>query len=126
MRRPAGYTGLAVCAALFATVLVAVVLSPNDSGDWVIGVMQCVLALISALAWVTAEALWRMRPWAYRASRALARSVVGVMALTGTLVLLDEPWDGFWILFIAAITAWGLRPVLEYVRGRALALHPAP
>jgi hypothetical protein len=64
------------------------------AGGWVVAVRGA-CALLFALGCVTAEALWRVRPWAYRASLALAASYVLVLLAFGgggsfgdTLVLL--------------------------------------
>jgi hypothetical protein len=124
MRRPAGFAVLAVCSGLFGTVMTLGLLEGGAPDDPML--LRAMVSVIAALALVNAEALWQVRPWAYRASRALARSVVGSIAVTAAWGLLSQPVEAFWLLVIAAICAWGLRPVLDYIRGCSVALYPAP
>ena len=84
------------------------------------------LSVVITLGLVTAEALWTMRPWAYRASQALAASVVGLIVLAGLHVMPSDPWTAMWMFVIAAISRWGIRPVVEYVRNQGRVPLRAP
>jgi O-antigen/teichoic acid export membrane protein len=124
MRRPSGFAGLAVCSALFGLAMGLAFLDTSTLDQPV--ATRAVVAVIAALSLVNAEALWRVRPWAYRASRALAASVVAAIVLAGLGGFVHHAWNSFWLLVIAAICAWGLRPVLAHVRGSSLARYPLP
>lgn len=127
MKRPAGYTGLAVCAAGFGVLLSLGIIDPDFRAlDLADAGFDAGFAVIAALAFVTAEALWGMRRWAYAASRALAASVVGAFLLGVVAGLTKGEFASLIMLPMAAITAWGLQPVLRYVRDRSQALHGTP
>jgi hypothetical protein len=124
---PAGFHAAALCAALFGTIMAVVVLEVDTgSGDqWGRMWMRACAALLAALSGVVTEALWRPRPWAYRATLALALAYTGVVALLCLgLEGLDGLMTAFWILFFSA---WVVAPIVIYVRNRSATLFgPRP
>jgi hypothetical protein len=119
---PLGFHAAALCAAMFGTIMAVVVLQVDTgSGDqWGRMWMRACAALLAALSGVVTEALWRPRPWAYRATLALALAYTAVVTL---LFLGLEGVDGliaaFWILFFSA---WVVVPIVMYVRRRSATL----
>jgi len=70
-QRPFVFSGL--FAAFFAVVMVLMLATlPGPPGGAEVWLMRGTLAVLGALAVVATEALWRVRPWAWRASAALA------------------------------------------------------
>jgi len=115
-RTPLGFYVAAVCAAVFGAAMVRLALVPFWWGhlDVLVRAAALVLAGLSAVA---AEALWRARPWAYRASLALAVAYACVLAIKG---FLNDGMDGVvtavWMLILSAIV---VVPLVAYVRHRS-------
>jgi uncharacterized membrane protein len=115
--RPREYAGMAVTAALFAALLCIFVVigeTGRDPGDVVI---RAYVAILAVLSLITAEAIWHVRPWAYRAGRALAAFTLSVFALLAILsfFLLQM---GLAVGFAVAggITALIVLPMVGYLR----------
>lgn len=70
---------------------------PDDFGILAVCVFAFALLVAGALALVTAEALWRVRPWGYSASIAFAGSFV-VMP-----IVLDPGWSAVAFSGVAAL-----------------------
>jgi hypothetical protein len=116
--RPEGFVALAVFAALFGVVMVLAALTadePHAAGE--VGV-EAALDAIAVLSFIVAEALWRDRPWAHAASLALAGTVVAVLTGTGLMGMVRNGPGDVMLLVIAAVCAWGVQPLLRYVRDR--------
>ena len=120
-RTPAGFYFASVCAAAFGGCMALLAgLVENLGSPPVMILIRAVaglLACLSAVAAVAAEALWNARPWAYRASLALA------LAYAAAITLLSLAYEGvgglmvaFWILFFSA---WVVVPIVMYVRNRS-------
>ncbi|HSU13868.1 hypothetical protein [Longimicrobium sp.] len=128
-QRPNEYAGLAFCAAVIGVVLAALAVYPAAPGAWNAWgvVFRGAGVLLSALALVTAEAIWRVRPWAYRAGAALAWSTIGcfvVPALAG--LLMGELLGAFGMLLAAGFIAFPVLPMVGYLRRMHPQLHPRP
>jgi len=116
--RPREYAGMAVTAALFAVLLCFVLLNGDPGGyaprDLAIRAYVGILAVLSL---ITAEAIWRVRPWAYRAGRALAILTLAVFAIPGLVsLLLFEPLAAFGFFLATGIVALIVLPMLGYLR----------
>ncbi|HEX8242770.1 MAG TPA: hypothetical protein VF541_04730 [Longimicrobium sp.] len=119
-QRPPEYGGLAFCAALYAAALTAVLALSGPPAAPVIGALKAVAAGLCALAWVTAEALWRARPWAYPAARALAVGSVAVFAAPALVgLVLGEFLASFGFLLVAGCIAFVVWPMVGYLRRTA-------
>ena len=91
-RTPRGFHVAAAFAAAFAALMaLALAWMPTEGAPgWATVAARASCALLAALAGVAAEALWRPRPWAYRASAALALAhTVAALAWCITLMGLD-------------------------------------
>ena len=76
-QRPFFFSGLfSATFALVMVILLATLPGPADEAE--VWLMRGTLAGLGALAVVATEALWRVRPWAWRASAALAHIVAAV------------------------------------------------
>jgi uncharacterized membrane protein YcjF (UPF0283 family) len=127
MKRPDGYTMLAIFAALIGGVLLLPMTHPEfQARNLATAGIHAGYALFTALAFVTAEALWGMRPWAYAATLALAASLVGAFVIGAIHGIVNGDYVLVMLLPMGALTAWGLQPVLRYVRDRGRLLHGAP
>lgn len=112
-RPPVGFRVLAVCAGVYGVSAAAVMLGAgNATGRGGPG-------LLAAVALVAAEALWSGRPWAFRASVALAAGFYLSVLLASTAI-------GFGpAVFIIVMTAAFIGPALAYVGSRMARLHAA-
>jgi hypothetical protein len=74
------------------------------------------VAGLAALACVTAEAVWSLRPWAMRAARALAVSSAAAAVAGGIAAWIGGDLEGGVVMMVMAAGAWliGTRMV-EYV-----------
>lgn len=125
---------MALCAALYGAGLTAVVLVSGPRDELAEIVLQVIAAALAALAFVAAEALWGMRPWAYPAARALAVGTVGVLALPALAALaMGRVAAGLGGLLPALCVAFVVFPMLKYLRrqsppprGRTPAPWPRP
>lgn len=122
MNRPIPF-GFGLCG-LFSLVLcvamVAFVVDPANAYGW-----EGVLArgggmLMAALALVTTEALWGARPWAFRASAALAATWALSMLLMSFL-LVATPGMALWVVLPSFVV---LGPMLAYIHNRTQQLWP--
>lgn len=124
---PAEFRGLALCAALYAAALTAVVWFALPARDAVTTLAAAVDVGLAVLAWVTAEAIWRMRPWAYRSAFALAGASVGVFAVPAMLALLaGSVIAGLGLLIPAAGIAFVTWPMVGYLKRAAPVPRPRP
>ena len=124
-RTPDGFYVASICAAAFGGCM-AVVAGPmeNLGHPWETVLTRALAGLLACLSGVAAEALWNARPWAYRASLALALAYAAAVTL---LTLAVEGAGGlmvaFWILFVSA---WVVVPIVMYVRNRSATLFGTP
>jgi hypothetical protein len=112
-RRPQGLDLAALCAALFgaAAAATALVVEPWTLAPWKALVVRAAVALLAVLSGVAAEALLHARPWAPRATHALA--VAWVSMLTPLFVWLGGSPDSYWTLVCGGLV---LVPLLLHVR----------
>ena len=83
--RPSGFGFLAFCSVTCAVVM-ALLLGGSDLPSDVLFPARMAVGATGALALVTAEALWRVRPWAFSASLAFAGTfVVMLFVVSGSL-----------------------------------------
>ena len=75
--RPAGFGFLAVCAFGFALLMAAFLANTAHVGDLLVDRM--IVGVTGALGLLTAEALWFVRGWAFRASLAFAGMFVVIL-----------------------------------------------
>jgi hypothetical protein len=104
--RPAAFGILAVCSFLCACVVSAVLVGGGGDVDPGMG-GRFGLGVTGALALVTAESLWFVRPWAFGTSLAFAGSFVA------TLFVLADSIDVF--LVMAAVVALPILVALIFV-----------
>jgi hypothetical protein len=80
-------------------------------------VTRVVVAGVSVIAWVTAEALWRRRAWAFRAAQALSVSTVGCVAAATLAQLVRGRFADALTLGIAAVVGRAISlDVLDEIR----------
>src|SRR4051794_38712122 len=114
-QRPVGLTLLALCAALFAALMALLLLDADGYAR------RGAVALLGALALAAADALWHARPWAFRASAALAAAFASTILAAGATSG-DLAGTGAWLLLIVVF----LLPALVYVAGAMAARAPSP
>ncbi len=85
--------------------------------------VRAVAALLAALSGVAAEALWRARPWAYRATLTLALAYATVVTIGSLTDYGDGVSEAFRTLFFSS---WLVLPIVLYVRERSSALFGTP
>jgi hypothetical protein len=112
-QRPVGLTLLALCAALFAALMALLLLDADGYAR------RGALALLGALSLTAADALWHARPWAFRASAALATAFAATVLAAGATSG-DLAGAGAWLLLIVVF----LLPTLGYVASVMATLHP--
>jgi len=112
-RRPVGLKILALCAALFAALMALLLLDADGYAG------RGATALLGALSLTAADALWRARPWAFRASAALALATLATV-LAGGVASGDLAGVGAWLLLSVVF----LLPTLAYVASVMATLHP--
>ncbi|HET7461952.1 MAG TPA: hypothetical protein VFJ82_11920 [Longimicrobium sp.] len=124
-KTPFGFFVAGACAAWFGFWMVMVVLygmNPADDGvSWTSSPLgRGAASVLAALSAVVAEALWRARPWAWRASVALA-VVYAAAVLAVSATVRDGVGTGLTVLLASSVV---VGPILAYVRGRSRNLWP--
>jgi hypothetical protein len=127
-RRPTEYGGMAFCAVAYGVLLAALVVAlPGPAaGAWE-GLVRTVALALAALSFVAAEAIWRVRPWAYRAGLSLAWGTLAcfLAPVAVALAMLEIPAAlGFALL--AGLIALIVLPMVGYLRRMQPQLHPRP
>lgn len=127
-RRPNEYGGMALCAVVYGVLLAtfAVALPGPAAGAWE-GLVRTAALTLAALAFVAAEAIWRVRPWAYRAGFSLAWGTLACFLAPAAVavVMLDIPAAlGFAV--VAGLVALIVLPMVGYLRRMQPQLHPRP
>ena len=111
--RRLGLKFLALCASLFATYMALLLLVTDGYAG------RGAAALLAALSLTAADALWRAKPWAFRASAALAiatlATVVGAGIVSGELA-----GAGASVMLVVVFVV----PTLAYVANVMATLHP--
>lgn len=116
---PGGFYFVAICAAAVGAFMAPMLWVPDE---WL--PVRAAAALLAALSGVAAEALWRARPWAYRATLTLALAYAAVVIMESlTAYGRNSLSEAFWILFLSA---WVVLPIVLYVRERSAALFGTP
>jgi len=113
-RTPSGFWLAGLCSAIFTAVMVwMVVRQPSWRYDEFLST-RAAAALLAVLGAVVTEALWGARPWAYRASAALA---VAYGAVIAALAFAQRGMDGVmgacWLLVPSYVL---IVPLVSYVR----------
>lgn len=124
-RTPAGFYFASMCAAAFGGCMALLAgLVENLGSPPVMILIRAVAGLLACLSAVAAEALWRARPWAYRASLALALAYAAAVTLLtlGVYGLNGLPATVGILLFSACV----LLPIVMYVRDRTAWLFGPP
>ena len=116
-RAPFGFWVAGAFSAWFcvAMVVIVCVADPDYDGAW-LAVGRGAAALLAVLAAVVTEALWRARPWVWRASLALA-----VAFSVAVLVTFGDMEEALGVLLASMVV---VVPLLAYVRSRAKAMWP--
>jgi len=121
MRRPPfGFYLAALCAGGFGALMVRALLELDASRG---GGPRLCAALLAALSAVAAEALWRARPWAFRASVTLA--VTAALLGASAMVAMRDPFVLAGALVLAAAGMIVVIPMLAYIHHRSRQLWPA-
>jgi len=113
-RTPLGFYLAGLCSAVFAAVMAWMLASSGTFGG--AGSLQgrAAAALLAVLAAVATEALWCARPWAYRASAALAVAYgAAVLALAFAQNGIAGVMAACWLLVASAVV---VVPIVAYVR----------
>jgi len=105
-QRPVGLAILALCAFLFAALMALLLLDADGHAR------RGAVALLGALSLTAADALWHGRPWAFRASAALALAFAAAIVAAGS-AWGDPAGTGACLLLIVVF----LLPALAYVAG---------
>ena len=118
--RPFGFLLLSVGAICCALACIAALVEPlYAETPWEALPFRATYSLVAATSLLAAEALWRVRPWAFRATAAMLLSVALAVA---AVFFVADGWEGLAVgsPFLAglAILAWA---VLPYVRRRSTA-----
>ena len=125
-RQPLGYPLLAVCAWTFAVLMALALVAADDSmpvPNGTVLLVRVFAAALAVLALVTGEALWRVRPWAFRVSLLLAATYLCAAAWVSTLAGETESAVGIF----AAVGGGSLifiGPALAYLRDRHRQIYP--
>lgn len=115
--RPREYAGMAVTAALFAALLCAVVVVGGPGRELGGVAIRAYVALLAVLSAITGEAIWRVRPWAYRAGRALAILTLAAFAIpTLVSLVLFEPVAALAFFLATGLLALVVLPMVGYLR----------
>jgi hypothetical protein len=116
-RAPFGFWVAGACSGWFclAMVMAVCMADPAYDGGWM--VERGVGAVLAVLSAVVTEALWRARPWVWRASLALA-----VAFSVGLLVMLRRDMEEALGLLLASMVV--VVPLLAYIRSRAKVMWP--
>lgn len=120
---PFGFFVAGACAAWFGfwmVVAVATMDPARDGGPWSSPLARGAAAVLAALSAVVVEALWRVRPWAWRASVALA--VAYAAAVVAVFCTMHDGAGVAIPVLLASLVVVG--PILAYVRDRSRALWP--
>jgi hypothetical protein len=114
-----GWVALCFCVA----VLLGMVWAELDANwnEWGMVAGRGAAALLAGLAAVVAEALFRARPWVWRASLALALAYAATLLAAGSL---GDGADLGAALFFLMMSAVVVVPMLAYIRRRAKAMWP--
>jgi hypothetical protein len=124
-QRPTGFVVLGMLCAFFTFLMGVAALSvPRlPPPTLTLAFLKLILPLLTVLGAVVAEALWCVRPWAYRASATLAITFIGTILALGAA----EGGSGMAVALVAAVPA-GLvtGAMVAYVRNRSYSLFPAP
>jgi hypothetical protein len=127
-RRPTEYGGMAFCAVVYGVLLAtfAVALSGPAVDPWE-GAVRTAALTLAALAFVAAEAIWRVRPWAYRAGLSLAWGTLACfLAPAAVAVVMLEIPAALGFAIIAGFIALIVLPMVGYLRRMQPQLHPRP
>ena len=120
-RTPFGFWVAGAFSAWFGVAMLVTALSLQPHGDVTTMLFRGGTALLTVLSAVVTEALWRVRPWVWRASLALALAY----AVIGFAVFATEPGSGTGdALGLLAASAVVVVPLLAYIRGRAQDFWP--
>jgi hypothetical protein len=123
VQRPAGFTRMAAVLALLAALGGAMLVlgRPPWTGDS--PVLLALQMLLVALMAVTAEALWRVRPWCTRALTWTAVAAVAVFVAAEVTVFRVDLFAGFVVMLLFAAR---LARLVGYVEHEAAALFRSP
>jgi hypothetical protein len=116
-RAPFGFWVAGAFSAWFCVAMVVIVcVADPDYDDAWMAAGRGAAGLLAVLSAVVTEALWRARPWVWRASLALALAyAVTILVACG----IDFSWVGV-VLASAVVVV----PLLAYIRGRARMMWP--
>ena len=110
-------------AASFALVMAYLVVSLAPNAPWV-SPARGIAGVLAAMAAVAAEALWRGRPWAYRASAALA--LAHAVAVLGFAALASGMFGVQVALAYLFASAFVVVPILASVYQGTISWHGVP
>lgn len=125
-RTPVGFYVAAIFAATFGALMALAVLALDGESwhPWETVLLRGPAAVLAALSAVAAEALWRARPWAWRASLALALAYGALVTLI--CVVMRELQGVFAAIWILLVSAPVVVPLLLYIRNRSADLFGTP
>jgi peptidoglycan/LPS O-acetylase OafA/YrhL len=103
-----------------AMVVIVCMADPDYDDAW-LAVGRGSAALLAVLAAVVTEALWRARPWVWRASLALALAYAVIVFVATSADPASNVGEAFALLIASAVP---LVPLLAYIHGRAKAMWP--
>jgi len=116
---PRGFFVTGLFSAIFCWTMLIFLQEPLDGGDVHDVLAHGIAGLLAALSAVTTEALWRARPWAWRASATLAAAyVLAVLIVVGGSESMDF---AIGVLLASSVM---LAPTLAYIHNRSARLWP--
>jgi hypothetical protein len=122
-RAPFGFWVAGVFSALFCVFMVMILFEgdPEHTLKGPGAAFRGAATLLAVLAAVVTEALWRARPWVWRASLALALAYAVIMFVGTAADPASNVGEAFALLMASAVP---LVPLLAYIHGRAKTMWP--
>ncbi len=114
-----GWVALGFCAAVLLGIAWAEL--DADWNEWGLAAGRGAAALLAGLSAVVTEALWRARPWVWRASLALAVAYAAVVLGAASI---GDGGDLGAAIFLLTVSAVVVVPMLAYIRARAKVMWP--
>jgi peptidoglycan/LPS O-acetylase OafA/YrhL len=120
---PFGFWAAGALSAWFcvAMVVMVCVADPAYDDDAWLTLGRGAAGLLAVLSAVVTEALWRARPWVWRASLALALAYAVIVFVSTTADPASNVGEAFALLMASAVV---VVPLLAYVRSRAKVMWP--
>ena len=121
-RAPFGFWVAGAFSAWFSVAMVVIVcVADPDYDDAWLAVGRGAAAQLAVLSAVVTEALWRARPWVWRASLALGLAYAVIVFVSTATEPGSNVREAFALLMASAVV---VLPLLAYIHGRAKVMWP--